>query len=67
MQLLGKRRRNASLRLFEHPDFEQAILRAVEHFRERKLRPAITHQKWLRQTLLPRARLSGAGPNFHRG
>jgi predicted nucleotidyltransferase component of viral defense system len=28
------------LRLFEHPDFEQAILRAAEHFRERKLRPA---------------------------
>jgi hypothetical protein len=29
------------LRLFEHPDFEQAILQAAEHFRERKLRPAI--------------------------
>lgn len=41
MHLLGKPRRNGSLRLFEHADFEQAILRAAEHFRERKLRPAI--------------------------
>lgn len=29
------------MRRFEHPDFEQAILRAAEHFRERRLRPAI--------------------------
>jgi hypothetical protein len=25
------------LRLFEHPDFEQAVLQAAEHFRERGL------------------------------
>ena len=29
------------MRLFEHPDFEQAVLRAEEHFRRRGLRPAI--------------------------
>jgi hypothetical protein len=34
------------LRLFEHPDFEQAILRATEHFRERKLRPAIIEKDY---------------------
>jgi Nucleotidyl transferase AbiEii toxin, Type IV TA system len=34
------------LRLFEHPDFEQAILRAAEHFRERKLRPAIIEKDY---------------------
>jgi predicted nucleotidyltransferase component of viral defense system len=34
------------LRLFEHPDFEQAILRAAEHFRERKLRSAIIEKDY---------------------
>jgi Nucleotidyl transferase AbiEii toxin, Type IV TA system len=34
------------LRLFEHADFEQAILRAAEHFRERKLRPAIIEKDY---------------------
>ena len=34
------------MRLFEHPDFEQAILRAAEHFRERKLRPAILEKDY---------------------
>jgi hypothetical protein len=34
------------LRLFEHPDFEQAILRAAEHFRERNLRPAIIEKDY---------------------
>ena len=29
------------MRLFEHPDFEQAIIRAAEHFRPRGLREAI--------------------------
>jgi hypothetical protein len=37
---------NNSLRLFEHPDFEQAILQAAEHFRERKLRPAIIEKDY---------------------
>ncbi|GMU37770.1 MAG: nucleotidyl transferase AbiEii/AbiGii toxin family protein [Phycisphaerae bacterium] len=34
------------MRLFEHPDFEQAILRAAEHFRARGLRPAIIEKDY---------------------
>jgi len=34
------------MRLHEHPDFEQAILRAAEHFRERGLRPAIIEKDY---------------------
>jgi Nucleotidyl transferase AbiEii toxin, Type IV TA system len=34
------------LRLFEYPDFEQAILQASEHFSERKLRPAIIEKDY---------------------
>ena len=34
------------MRLFEHPDFEQAILRAAEHFRGRRLRPAIIEKDY---------------------
>ena len=34
------------MKLFEHPDFEQAILRAEEHFRERRLRPAIIEKDY---------------------
>ncbi len=34
------------MKLFEHPDFEQAVLRAAEHFRERKLRPAIIEKDY---------------------
>ena len=29
------------MKLFEHPDFEQAIIRAADHFRPRGLREAI--------------------------
>ena len=34
------------MRLFEHPDFEQAILNAAEHFREQKLRAAIIEKDY---------------------
>jgi predicted nucleotidyltransferase component of viral defense system len=34
------------MRLFEHPDFEQAILRAAEHFRGEGLRPAIIEKDY---------------------
>lgn len=34
------------VKLFEHPDFEQAILRAEEHFRARDLRPAIIEKDY---------------------
>lgn len=35
-----------SLRLFEHPDFDQAIIRAAEHFRPRGLREAIIEKDY---------------------
>jgi len=34
------------LKLFEHPDFEQAVLRAGEHFHSRGLRPAIIEKDY---------------------
>lgn len=34
------------MRLFEHRDFEQAILQAAEHFREQGLRPAIIEKDY---------------------
>ena len=34
------------MKLFEHPDFEQAILQAAEHFREQRLRPAIIEKDY---------------------
>jgi Nucleotidyl transferase AbiEii toxin, Type IV TA system len=34
------------MRLFEHPDFTQAILRAAEHFRSRGLRPAVIEKDY---------------------
>ena len=34
------------MRLFEHPEFEQAILQAAEHFREQRLRPAIIEKDY---------------------
>jgi predicted nucleotidyltransferase component of viral defense system len=34
------------MKLFEHPDFEQAVLGAVEHFADRKLRAAIIEKDY---------------------
>lgn len=34
------------MKLFEHPDFDQAALRATEHFRARSLRPAIIEKDY---------------------
>lgn len=34
------------MKLFEPPDFDQAILRAAEHFRDRGLRPAIVEKDY---------------------
>ncbi len=34
------------MRLFEHPDFEQAIVQAAAHFGERRLRPAIIEKDY---------------------
>ena len=34
------------MRLYEHPDFEQAILRAADHYSGRGLRPAIIEKDY---------------------
>ena len=34
------------MRLCEHPDFEQALIRAAEHFSARRLRPAIIEKDY---------------------
>ena len=34
------------MKLFDHPDFEQAVLRAQDHFRSRGLRPAIIEKDY---------------------
>ena len=34
------------MKLFEHPDFDQAILRAAEHFKARGLRPAMIEKDY---------------------
>ena len=34
------------MKLFEHPDFEQSIIRAAEHFRPRGLREAIIEKDY---------------------
>ena len=46
MPATGRRRRDADVKLFEHPDFEQSILRAAEHFRARGLRHAIIEKDY---------------------
>jgi hypothetical protein len=42
----GRPREKADVKLFEHADFEQSILRAAEHFRARGLRPAIIEKDY---------------------
>jgi Nucleotidyl transferase AbiEii toxin, Type IV TA system len=42
----GKRRSADTVKLFEHPDFEQAIIRAAEYFRARGLREAIIEKDY---------------------
>lgn len=39
------------MRLFEHPEFTQAILRAAEHFATRGLRPAVIEKDYYVTTL----------------
>ena len=34
------------MRLFEHPDFEQAVIRAAEHFRPRGLRGSLIEKDY---------------------
>src|SRR5271154_2537657 len=42
----GKPRSGKPMRLFEHPDFEQAIIRTAAHFRSRGLREAIIEKDY---------------------
>lgn len=44
--MLRWERRLIRLRLFEHPDFEQAILRAEQHFRSEGLRAAVIEKDY---------------------
>lgn len=46
MPVTGKPRRQVNLKLFEHPDFEQAVLQATEYFRYRGLRPAVIEKDY---------------------
>jgi predicted nucleotidyltransferase component of viral defense system len=46
MLVNGRRKGEIKVRLFEHPDFEQAIIKAAEHFRGRGLRPAIIEKDY---------------------
>ena len=46
MRLNGKLVGGGHMRLFQHPDFGQAILRAAEHFAARGLRPAVIEKDY---------------------
>jgi hypothetical protein len=45
------------MKLFEHPDFAQAILQAVEYFKSRGLRPAIIEKDYYVTEALIRHRI----------
>jgi hypothetical protein len=58
------------MKLFEHKDFDQAILEAEQHFRVRKLRPAIIEKDYyvtealrIIATAAPDQRRLGSRPN----
>src|ERR1035437_583501 len=46
MHASGRPRSGREMKLHQHTDFEQAILRAAEHFRARGLRPAIIEKDY---------------------
>jgi predicted nucleotidyltransferase component of viral defense system len=46
MLATGRQRNVERMKLFEHPDFEQAILQAAEHHRDQGLRPAIIEKDY---------------------
>ncbi len=54
------------MRLFEHRDFEQLVLRAAEHFRSRGLRPAILEKDYYVTEALRIAAAAG-GPVIFKG
>jgi len=42
----GRQRSAILVKLFEHPDFEQAVIRAADHFRARGLREALIEKDY---------------------
>jgi hypothetical protein len=54
------------VKLFEHPDFGQAILQAAEHFHAEGWRPAIVEKDYFVTETLPsnRTTTESAGPTF---
>ncbi len=63
------------MKLFQHPDFDQAILNASEHFKERGLRPAIIEKdyyvtevlRWLSQSPLNDRLIFKGGTSLSKG
>ena len=55
------------MKLFEHPDFEQAILRAVEHFRDQGLRAAIIEKDYYVTEALRLIALAAPGKIIFKG
>lgn len=55
------------MRLYEHPDFEQAVLRASDHFRARGLRPALIEKDYYVTELLRVVARAGRGVIFKGG
>ena len=53
------------MKLFEHPDFEQAVIRAAEHFRTQGLRESIIEKDYFAADGTKNARqISSAGSEF---
>lgn len=42
----GRQRSAILIKLFEHPDFEQAVIRAADYFRQRALREALIEKDY---------------------
>jgi len=55
------------MRLFEHPDFEQAILQAAEHFKIRGLRPATIEKDYYVTETLRIIAITGADTVIFKG
>jgi hypothetical protein len=63
---VGRPKGAAEVKLFEHPDFGQAILQAAEHFHGEGWRPAIVEKDYFVTETLPSSRTTteSAEPTF---
>jgi hypothetical protein len=52
------------MKLFEHPDFEQAVIRAAEHFRTQGLRESIIEKDYFAADGTNPRQISSAGSEF---